>query len=99
MINADVRLYDYYTFGEPDEYGQPQLSKEPIAQLKMAVYVASQSIQDNVLYKNAEYIAFTFGDVKDNYVIDYNGQLLKVLYITPARKGFKQVMLARINNV
>ena len=95
MINPDTRLYDYYTFGEPDGYGQPQLSEQPTGQIKMAIYVSSQSIQDNILYKGAEYVGFTFGDITDQNVIDYNGQKLKVLYTTPAR-AFKQVILARM---
>lgn len=95
MLNPDTRFYNYFTFGEPDEYGQPQLSEQPEGQIKMAIHVSSQSIQDNILYKGAEYVGFTFHDITDKYVIDYNGQKLKVLYITPTR-AFKQVILSRM---
>ena len=29
MINADMRYYDYFTYGGKDAYGQPELSSSP----------------------------------------------------------------------
>ena len=37
MINTDLRLYDYFTFGDDDGYGMPALSTEPKGAIKMAV--------------------------------------------------------------
>lgn len=95
MINCDMRNYDYFTFGEKDAYGQPTLSPEAQGTLKMAIYITSQSIQDNINYKQANYIGLTQGAVNDSYVIQYGNEKLKVLYVNPKGK-LKQVFLARI---
>lgn len=99
MINADMRTYDYFTLGEQDEYGQQKLSESPTGQIKIAINLLNQSIQDNVLYKSAQYIGLTHADVNDAFVINYSdeGELLKVLYTNPKGR-FKQVFLARMNN-
>lgn len=82
MINTNFRSYDFFTFGELDSYGQPQLSTEPKGKVKMAVFTTSQNIQDNILYSNASYMGLTHDKaVNDSYVIDYNGTKLKVLYV------------------
>lgn len=102
MINADMRNYNYFTYGEPDEYGQQTLIKDeqgaPAIQgtVKIAINTTNQSIQDNISYKGATYIGLTH-DVKvnDAYVIDYNGELLKVLYVNPNGR-LKQVFMASI---
>lgn len=95
MINCDMRNYDYFTFGEKDAYGQPTLSPEAQGTLKMAIYITSQSIQDNINYKQANYIGLTSGAVSDNYIIQYGNEKLKVLYVNPKGK-LKQVFLAKI---
>ncbi len=94
MINANMKSYDYYTYGENDAYGQPTLSEEVQGTIKMSVAVASQRVQDNILYKGAEYIGLTHDDVNDKYVIQYGEEKLKVLYVTPTR--YKQVFMARM---
>ena len=94
MINANMRTYDYYTYGENDAYGQPTLSEEVQGTVKMSISTASQRVQDNVLYKGAEYIGLTHGTVDDTYVIQYGNEKLKVLYVTPTR--LKQVFMARM---
>lgn len=84
MINTNMRTYDYFTFGELDEYGQPQLSKEVQGAVKMAITTTSQSVQDNVLYTGASYMGLTHDKrVNDSFVIDYEGTKLKVLYTSP----------------
>lgn len=94
MINADMHLYNYYTFGELDAYGQPALSSEPVGTIKMAINISSQSVADNPLYKAATYIGLTTdAKVKDTYVIEYGAERLKVLYINPKGR-FKQVFLS-----
>lgn len=93
MINANMHSYNYFTFGDSDEYGQPQLSKEPGGEIKIAIYVTSQTIQNNINYKEANYMGLTQdAKVNDTFVIDYKGQKLKVLYIQPVGR-YKQVFL------
>jgi hypothetical protein len=87
MINADMRLYNYFTIGEADGYGQPQLPAKdatPKGQIKMAINITSQSVQDNVNYKDCQYVGLTHNkDISDKHLIEYNGKRLKVLYVNP----------------
>lgn len=93
MINAQMRLYNFFTLGADDGYGMPQLSTEPVGKIKIAINIISQSIGDNIKYKNASYIGLTQdAKVDDAYVIEYEGQKLKVLYINPIGR-YKQVFL------
>lgn len=96
MIYADMRYYDFLTFGELNDYGQEELSEEPVGQVKMAIYTTSQSAQDNVLYQNATYIGLTNdAEIDDKYVILDGVERLKVLYVQP-RGRYKQVFMARM---
>ena len=96
MIYADMRYYDYLTFGAENDYGQPKLDDEPRGQVKMAIYTVSQSTQDNVLYQNATYIGLTNdAEIDDKYVILNDEERLKVLYVQP-RGRYKQVFMARM---
>ena len=95
MINADMRIYDFYTYEENNAYGQPQLSKDVKGSVKMAINVSSQSVQDNVLYTGAEFVGLTHADVTDKYVIQYGDEKLKVLYVNPKGR-FKQVFMTRM---
>ena len=95
MINADMRIYDYYTYGNKDAYGQPQLSTEVKGSVKMAINISSQSIQDNINYKDANYIGLTHALLDDTFVIQYGDKKLKVLYVNPKGR-LKQVFLAEI---
>ena len=95
MINADMRTYDYFTFGERDSYGQAQLSAEPAGTIKMAVYTTSQAIQDNINYKSANYIGLTNASINDKFVIAFGEEKLKVMYVQPKGK-YKQVYLVKI---
>lgn len=81
MINAQMRLYDYFTIGDADGYGQPSISTEPEGTIKIAINVASQNIQDNINYKDCTYIGLTQAKVDDTYIIKYGEELLKVLYV------------------
>lgn len=93
MITADMRLYDYYTFGADNGYGMPQLSSAPEGQIKMAINISSQSVQDNILYKDCTYVGLTMdANVNDAYVIAYGAEKLKVLYVNPKGR-FKQIFL------
>lgn len=93
MINANMRWYDFFTFGEDDDYGQPVLSAESQGSIKMSIDITTQGIQDNINYSGAQYIGLTHADINDSYVIEYGNQKLKVLYVQPKGR-FKQVFMA-----
>lgn len=135
MINTDFRLYDYYYYGENDEYGQPSLpsiiaeevdeygqpieqspsqeeeveslseeessedssdnSGDTTPQAKIAIYLNNQSNTDNINYKDATYVGFTYDSLGDNCVIDYDGTPLKVLYVNPQGR-MKQLYMAEL---
>ncbi len=92
MINAQMRLYDYFTIGEDDGYGQPQISTEPEGTIKLAINVASQNVQDDIKYKDCTYIGLTQAKVNDTYVIKYGAELLKVLYVNSLGR-YQQVFM------
>ena len=95
MINCDMRNYDYYTFGELDSYGQQTLSNEKQGSIRIAIFTSTQSIQDNINYKQANYIGLTNAAIDESYVIQYGDTKLKVLYVNPKGR-LKQVFLANI---
>ena len=98
MINTDMRLYDYFTLGDKDAYGQPQLptlESDPIGQIKMSINITSQAITDNIKYKDCSYLGLTKETINDTYIIKYENVLLKVLYVNPKGR-LKQVFLAEI---
>lgn len=96
MINAEMRFYNYYTFGNKDEYGQQTISPAPIGTIKMALNITSQAIQDNILYKDCNYIGLTQAPIDESYVILNGTEFLKVLYVNPKGR-FKQVFLTNVN--
>lgn len=83
MVNANMRSYNYFTYGDSDAYGQPQLSEEVQGTIKMAIYTTSQYVQDNINYKGASYVGMTHGEANDKMVIQYGDEKLKVLYVNP----------------
>lgn len=95
MINADMRSYDYYLYGENNAYGQPQLSDEVQGTIKMAINVTSQRVQENVLYQGAEFTGLTHAEINDKYVIQFDDVKLKVLYVNPFGR-YKQVFMSRM---
>lgn len=90
-----MRIYDFFTIDGKDSYGQPMLSKEVKGQIKMSVNIASQSIQDNINYKDCQYVGLTHAKVDDTYVIKYGNERLKVLYVNPKGR-FTQVFMAAL---
>lgn len=95
MINTNMREYDYYTYGDENAYGQNILSSDPTGKIKIAIFVTSQAVQDNILYKDCTYIGLTMDRaVNDTYVIQYGDEKLKVLYVQPGR--LNQVFLKRV---
>lgn len=102
MIARDMKLYNYYAFGDANNYAQQVLIKdengEPVIQgtIKMAINISSQSIQDNINYKDSSYIGLTLDkNVSDAYVIQYGEEKLKVQYVNP-RGRYIQVFLKEI---
>lgn len=93
MINSDMRVYDFFTLGEQNEYGQRVMPDKPTGTVKMDINITSQSIQDNILYSGAKYIGLTFEDISDKNIIQYGDKKLKVLYINPKGR-YKQVFMA-----
>jgi len=80
MINANMRRYPLYVYGDNDEYGQAQLSDFPIGETKIAIEVASQSIKDSIAYNGTSYVGLTHDELDETCVIDYGDKMLKVLY-------------------
>lgn len=101
MINTDMRTYNYFSLGNDNDYGQATIIKDsngnPVVQgsIKMAINISSQGIQENINYKNAQYVGLTLEDVNDKFVIDYKGSKLKVLYVNPKGR-YKQVFMSEI---
>jgi hypothetical protein len=94
MINADMRLYNYFTLGEENEYGQRLPSKEPVGQIKMAINISSQTVQDNINYSGATYVGLTHAKVDDTYIIEYGNERLKVLNVNDKGR-LNQVFMAK----
>lgn len=93
MITTDIRAYDFYTLGEEDEYGQSVVSAEPSGTVRMVFFISSQNIQDNINYKDCNYIGLTMDkSVNDKMVIQVGDERLKVQYVNPKGR-FIQVFL------
>jgi hypothetical protein len=90
-----MRLYDYSTTGSIDEYGQEVRDDVVKGQVRMAINLTSQTIQDNINYKDANYIGLTHSAINDKYIIHYGDRKLKVLYVNPFGR-YKQVFLQEI---
>ena len=95
MINANMRIYNYFTLGDDDGYGQPAISTEPKGTIKMSITITSQSVQDNINYEDCNYMGLTLAKVDDTYIIDRDGERLKVLYVNPIGR-YKQVFMKAI---
>ena len=101
MINSEMRLYDYFAYGESDEYGQRTLIQDedgaPAVQgtIKIAISNISTTTTDSIKYKDADYIGLTQAKVNDAYVIKYGEELLKVRYVIPGRR-YTQVFMSAI---
>lgn len=93
MITTDMRIYNYFTLGDKNAYGQPTVSEEVVGTIKMAINISSQAVQDNINYKDCSYIGLTTDkSVNDKMIIQYGTEKLKVQYVNP-RGRFIQVFL------
>ena len=97
MINANMRVYDYFTLGAENDYGQPLLSPVVIGSIKMSIELSSQQIQDNILYQGATYIGLTQFPIDDTFVVSYGDKKLKVLYVN-SRGRYKQAYMTEYVN-
>ena len=95
MINANTRVYNYFTIGENDAYGQATTSQEPEGSIKMCINLISTSQQDNINYKGSSYTGLTREPITDKYIIQYGEQKLKVLYVNKLGR-FNVVFLGEI---
>lgn len=94
MINNNMRTYNYFTFGDDNGYGQPALSAEAQGTVLMSVYPTGTSVQDNINYKDANYIGLTKDRaVNDSWVIEYDNKKLKVLYVIKQGRLLTQVFM------
>ncbi len=94
-MEQNMRKYGYFSYGETDSYGQPQLSTEIVGEIKLAIGIASQQIQDSIAYSGTQYTALTNAHIDDTMVIQYGDEKLKVLHVNPLGK-YKQAYLARM---
>lgn len=97
MINADMRLYDYYLYEGEDGYGQPALSEDVKGSVKMAIYNSNKSVTGDIEYSGGDYIGLTNDKgISDKYVIQYGDIRLKVLYTVSCPKHLTQVMMRTV---
>lgn len=91
-----MKSYDYYTYDGVNAYAQPVLNPEVKGKIKLAIYPTSTTIQENINYKEAQYIGLTkLKGITDKMVIQYGEQKLKVLYVN--EQGiYNQVYLSKI---
>lgn len=96
MIGTNMKIYNYFTLGGNNGYGQPTISEEAQGTIKMAIYISSQSIQDNINYQNCNYVGLTTDkSINDKMVIEYGTEKLKVLYVNPAGR-YVQAFLQKL---
>ena len=96
MINNEMKYYKYYQYKDKNKYGQLTLSNVASGDVKIAIFTTTESIQDNINYKDASYIGLTHSNIlSDKCAIQYGDIKLKVLYIIPHGR-LKQVFLKEI---
>lgn len=95
MINSQMRAYEYFLYGNKDEYGQQKLPEEPSGTIKIAINIMAQNTQDSILYKDSSYIGQTLSPINDSYVIKYGVSYLKVLYVNTIGR-YTQVYMKEI---
>lgn len=96
MIQSNMKLYNYYTLGEIDDYGTNQVSQVS-GQVKLSIFLQTKQLSDNSIYKEAQFTALTNDkDINEKYLIEYNNMLLKVLYINDLGR-YRQIYLGSTN--
>lgn len=99
MINARMRVYDYYLIGDDNGYGQATVIRDddgnPLKQGEIAISISTltQAVTEDLRYSEATYIGLTHDkNVSDKYIIQHNDEKLKVLYVNKETR-FPQVFL------
>lgn len=88
-----MRKYSFIKYSpDLDEYGQPTLS-EQTGEILMFISITKHSPIQNPLYVDSEYTGLTTEEIDDSFIINYNGEKLKVLYVVKGR--YNQVFLKR----
>lgn len=96
MISRKLESYQYYKYDSKNQYGQLTLSNSPAGAVNVAIFTTSQSIQDNINYKDANYLGLTYSNLLDDTcVIQYGDKKLKVLYVN-AEGRLRQVFFKEI---
>lgn len=90
-----MKLHNYFTLGETNEYGIETVSADPKGTIKIAIYPITQAISDTIKYKDTDYMGLTLANVDDTYIIENGEERLKVLYINPIGR-YKQVFMKAI---
>ena len=97
MIQNNMKLYNYYTLDEIDDYGTNQVSEKISGQVKLSIFLQTKQLSDNSIYKEAQFTALTNDkDINEKYLIEYNNMLLKVLYINDLGR-YRQIYLGSTN--
>ena len=97
MIQSNMKLYNYYTLGELDDYGTEQVSKQVSGQVKLSIFLQTKQLSDNSIYKDVQFTALTNDkDINEKNLIEYNNMLLKVLYINDLGR-YRQIYLGSTN--
>ena len=100
MIGNNMRPYVFYKISYNAAYGQevmPPEDAEPEGTVRLSIFTTSKGTQENILYTNCSYMAFTFdAGIDDKYIIQYGKERLKVMYAQNVGR-YKQVFLTRVN--
>ena len=96
MYSLNCKNYKYYKYLDKNAYGAYTLAPEAAGVVKIAIFTTSQSIQDNINYKDANYIGLTHSALlADDTVVEYGDKKLKVLYVNSSGR-LNQVFLKEI---
>ena len=93
-----MRHYNFFTLGAKNAYGQatmPAKDAAPEGTIKMAINNTSTTIQDSIKYKDCSYMGLTQAKVDDTYIIEFNGERLKVQY-TNSFGRYTQVFMKQL---
>lgn len=95
-INSRMKSYNYYLYGEYNDYGEKVLSDKPNGVIEIDITLRQQNTKESILYEGATYIGLTKDNqIDSSYIVDYNGQRLKVLYVNPFGR-FYQVFFEQL---
>lgn len=93
MIESNMREYPiFYITPQIDEYGQ----KNRIAaagKAKIAITLYTQSNNDNINYKDCNYIGLTYNkEITDSHIVQMGNKKLKVKLVNPCGRMVQLVL-------